>query len=436
MPITAEPAPEGYDEASCALPDSEPMGIEDIRDALIIREGSAFLLTDPVGNVPAGNTQGFGIYHADTRHLSAYDLTLNGMRPVMLLSTAELGYAMEQVMTNPTFSLDDVRTVNRGSIEIRRQRVIADCVEETLTVTNYNLFPVTLNLLYEFGADFSDIFDVRGYKRERTGELRKPMVDGNSIRYSYVGIDSRERTTQIEFDRAPDYIDEATALFRVALPQRGSITLRLEIFVDREMASPRPARPRMEAVAVEYRNWTDGCTQISTDNEFFNRVLHRSIHDVRMLWSHTEQGEPYPAAGTPWFDALFGRDSLIVSMQMLAYRPEIARNVLHLLAQWQGRVADPTRDEERGKILHELRIDELSRSGELPYGPYYGSIDSTPLFLMLAAFYYEWTADTACLRELLPAIRAAIDWLEAASAEATPPTPVATAPTSTSDRGG
>ncbi len=416
MPIT-QPAPEGYDEESYTLPDSEPMGIEDLRDALIIREGSALLLTDPEGNVAAGNTQGFGVYHADTRHLSAYDLTLNGVRPVMLLSTAELGYAMEQVMTNPTLSLDDVKNVHRGSIEIRRQRVVADCVEETLTVTNYNPFPVTLNLLYEFGADFSDIFDVRGYKRERSGELRRPVVDGRSIRYSYAGIDGRERTTDVVFDRSPEYIDEATALFRIALPKRGATTLRLEIFVDSEMAPPRPARPRIESVAANYRNWADGCTQVSTDNEFFNRVLLRSIHDIRMLWSHTERGEPYPAAGTPWFDALFGRDSLIVSMQMLAYRPEIARNVLHLLAQWQGGGIDHARDEEPGKILHELRFDELSRSGELPYGPYFGSIDSTPLFLMLAASYYEWTADVACLQELLPAIRAAIAWMESASGD-------------------
>jgi glycogen debranching enzyme len=143
------------------------MGIEDIRDALVIRERSVFLLTDPTGNVAAGNTQGFGMYSADTRHLSAYDFSLNGIAPVLLLSTAELGYAMEQVMTNPTLITDEGRTITRGSVEFRRQRVVADLVEERLRVTNFNPFPVKLSLLYRFGADFSDIFDVRGTARAR-----------------------------------------------------------------------------------------------------------------------------------------------------------------------------------------------------------------------------------------------------------------------------
>ena len=169
---------------------------------------------------------------------------------------------------------------------------------------------------------------------------------------------------------------------------------------------------RFDAVASAHREWAEQCTQIVTDNEFFNRVIARSLSDVRMLWTQNAAGESYPAAGTPWFDALFGRDSCILSMQMLAYRPELARASLQLLAKWQGTKLDPTHDEEPGKILHELRFDELSRAGELPYGPYYGSIDSTPLFLMLIAEYFEWTADLRFVRELLPAIRAAFHWMD------------------------
>ena len=143
------------------------MGIEDIGDALVIRERATFMLTNPEGNVPTGNQRGYGIYHADTRHLSAYKLTFNGTQPVLLLSTAELGYAMEQVMTNPT--LHGEQTIKRGTIEMTRRRVVADVVEETLRLTNYNAAPVTVNLLYEFSADFADIFDVRGYERARFG---------------------------------------------------------------------------------------------------------------------------------------------------------------------------------------------------------------------------------------------------------------------------
>jgi glycogen debranching enzyme len=268
--------------------------------------------------------------------------------------------------------------------------------------------------LYRFSADFADIFDIRGYKREASGQLKAPVIGDRWIEYRYDGLDGRERTTRVEFDQVPDYLDESSVLFRVTLPPRGSTELKTEIALGPRPASHRrrAARERVDAVAADYERWLDGCTHIATDNEFFNRVLNRSVRDVRMLWSETDEGETYPAAGTPWFDAPFGRDSCMMAMQMLAYRPEIARHVLRLLAKWQGRRIDQAHDEEPGKILHELRFDELSRSGELPYGPYYGSIDSTPLFLMLAASYFEWTADTRLIRTLLPSIRNALDWMD------------------------
>ncbi len=387
------------------------MGIEDIRDALIIRERAAFLLTDPVGNVPPGNKQGFGIYHADTRHLSTYQFSLNGTAPVMLLSTAEVGYAMEQVMTNPTMTTHEGRQVARGSIEIRRQRVMADVIEERLRVSNFNSFPVALNLLYEFGADFADIFDVRGYERERHGRMHPAVVGERSVRYSYTGIDDRDRATKVEFDAKPDYLDESSALFRVVLGRRESLSLRITIALDDHEPQITQIN-RFDAISEQHREWIEGCTQVVTDNEFFNRVMARSLSDVRMLWTQNPAGEGYPAAGTPWFDALFGRDSCVLATQMLAYRPDVARSTLRLLAQWQGTKLDPAHDEEPGKILHELRFDELSRAGELPYGPYYGSIDSTPLFLMLIAEYYEWSGDLRFVRDLLPAIRNAIRWME------------------------
>src|SRR5262249_1736095 len=155
------------------------------------------------GNVPPGNRQGYGIYHADTRHLSAWNFTLNGVEPVVLLSTAELGYAMEQVSTNPTLTTPEGRAVQRGTIEMRRQRLIADVVEERLSVGNYNPFAVTLSLLYEFSADFADIFDVRGYERERMGERHAPVVGERSLCYAYTGIDGTDRQTLVEFDSRP-----------------------------------------------------------------------------------------------------------------------------------------------------------------------------------------------------------------------------------------
>ena len=386
------------------------MGIEDIRDALVIRERSTFLLTDPDGNVAPGNNQGFGIYHADTRHLSAYRFTLNGLHPVMLLSTAEAGYAMEQVMTNPNMAHDTGRTIRRGTIEMRRERIVAEAVEETLRITNFNPLPVTLHLLYEFGADFADIFDVRGYHRERFGTMGETRVSERAIEYSYHGIDGRARSTRIEFDRQPDYLDETTALFRITLPHRETASLRIDIAPHALDEHPQ-ARGGAEAVRDDYARWFDTTTDVKTDNLFLNRALSRSIRDIRMLWGRTHEGAAYPAAGTPWFDALFGRDSCVLSMQTLAFRPEIARVCLEMLAQRQGTSLDPARDEEPGKILHELRFDELSAAGELPYAAYFGSVDATPLFVWLAAEYFAWTADTEFLRQLLPALERAIEWL-------------------------
>jgi glycogen debranching enzyme len=404
----AATTPEGV---SYMLPPGEPMLIEDIRDSLVIRERSVFLLTDSDGNVPAGNEQGLGIYHADTRHLSTYSFSLNGVEPVLLLSTAEMGYAMEQVLTNPTLVAPGQPTVRRGSIELRRQRTVADLVEERLKITNFDTNPLTLNVRYDFGADFADIFDVRGYQRSRHGTRHEPAIGARSITYAYTGIDDRERQTEIVFDRMPDRLDAGSALFRVTLAPREHTTIRTAILVDGHKADVVGIN-RFRSVAAAHREWRDASTQIVTDNEFFNRVLDRCSTDIRMLMSRTEQGHPYPAAGTPWFDALFGRDSCIVSMQALAYQPEVARSTLRLLSRYQGTRLDPAHDEEPGKILHEMRLDELSRANELPYGPYFGSVDSTPLFLMLIAEYYAWTGDIRLVRELLPAIKQAFHWLD------------------------
>ena len=207
------------------------MGIEDIRDALIIREGATGLITDRAGNVPEGNTQGLGLYHADTRHLSAYTLTVNGVSPVILLSTAELGYAMEQVMTNPVLTTPEGRRIGQSSIEIRRQRVMSDVVEEHVRITNFNPFPITLEFLYQCGADFADIFDVRGYERTTWGMRHTTEVGERSITYAYTGIDGRERHTRIEFDRAPARIDPNEALFQVKLERRETVTMRTSITV-------------------------------------------------------------------------------------------------------------------------------------------------------------------------------------------------------------
>jgi glycogen debranching enzyme len=386
------------------------MLIRDIRDALVIREGNVFLLTDTAGNVPPNNPNGFGLYHADTRYLSVYDFSFADARPVMLLSTAELGFSEEQVLTNPTILSDDGRVLPRGSLELRRQRVVDGALEETLDVTNYNVFPVSFDVVYRLGADFADIFEVRGSERKQRGELLPTRFEDGHIVFSYKGLDGRNRETMVSFSPQPVAIDEGQVTFHLTLGHRQNAVVRLLFAIDGHLKAPQGVE-RFVSLAQQYRQWMDSTTRVRTDNEFFNAVLERSLADLRMLW-HQEDDRCYLAAGTPWFDTIFGRDTAIASMQTLAFNPDIARHCLKTLSRWQGTRFDDWRDEEPGKILHELREDEMTATGELPFSPYYGSIDSTPLFLLLAAEYYPWTGDLELLRELEPSLRAALQWVD------------------------
>jgi len=391
------------------------MGVQDIREALVIRERDLFLLTDMVGQVRPDNINGFGLYYADTRYLSGYELRFAAARPVVLLSTAELGYSSEQVLTNPTMLSLEGRTVPRGTVELRRLRVLEDVLEETLRVTNYNIFPVSLDLVFNFEADFRDIFEVRGYQREERGELSPPLRQDSSVALRYKGKDGRARETLLMFTPEPLSIEQrgegVSVTFRVTLAHRESAAIRLVVSVDGRLEAAQGLE-RFGVVAHEYGTWLQQAARVYTDNDFYNAVLERSLADLRMLWNHDGHTGGYPAAGTPWYDALFGRDTCIVGMQTLAFKPEIARDALAVLARFQGKKFDAWRDEEPGKLLHELRHGELTRTGELPFSPYYGSIDSTPLFLLLAGEYYQWTGDLEFLAQLETNLRAALHWIE------------------------
>ncbi|TMG08605.1 MAG: amylo-alpha-1,6-glucosidase [Chloroflexi bacterium] len=396
------------------LPEAEPMAIQDIRDALVIRERDLFLLTDMAGQVPRGNTNGYGLYYEDTRYLSGYEFSFSLAKPMVLLSTAELGYSSEHVLTNPTLTDLEGRRVPSGTIEVRRLRVLEDVLEETLLVTNYNSHPVVLDLVFRFAADFADIFEVRGYEPEFRGELDPPLWRHAALAMGYKGKDGRRKETLIMFTPRPLSVqtdaEVGFATFHAQLASQGSISIRLVVTVDGRLEAAQGVE-RYGVVTREYDTWLAGATEIRTDNEFYNLVLQRSLSDLRMLWNHHVTGAGYPAAGTPWYDTLFGRDSAIVGLQTLALKPDIARDCLVSLARWQGTKFDSWRDEEPGKILHELRQGELTETGELPFSPYYGSVDSTPLFLWLAGEYFAWTGDLGLLGQLETNLRAGLHWL-------------------------
>jgi glycogen debranching enzyme len=396
------------------LPEAEPMSIQDIRDALVIRERDLFLLTDIGGQVPRGNTSGYGLYYQDTRYLSGYEFSFSLAKPMVLLSTAELGYSSEHVLTNPTLIDLDGQRVPSGTIEVHRVRVLEDVMEETVRVTNYNSKAVSLELVFRFAADFADIFEVRGYEPEFRGELDPPLWRHAALTMGYKGRDGRRRETLVLLEPTPLSVQTDAEVgyvtYRVSLQPQEGTAIRLVVTVDGRLEAAQGVE-RYGLVKEEYNAWLSHTTEISTDNEFFNIVLQRSLSDLRMLWNHQERGAGYPAAGTPWYDTLFGRDSAIAGMQTLAVKPEIARDCLVSLSRWQGKKFDSWRDEEPGKILHELRQGELTQTGELPFSPYFGSVDSTPLFLWLAGEYFAWTGDLGLLSQLETNLRAGLHWM-------------------------
>jgi glycogen debranching enzyme len=387
----------------------ELAAVANIQDALVIKSGDLFLFTDREGEIPADQPGGHGLYFHDARYLSRYQLLLQNQRPITLLSTAELGYSTEQEMTNPMFYGELGRPVLKQTIGIRRERVIDDVVQERLSFTNFNVFPVNITIGLAMGADFADIFEVRGMKRDRRGTLLDPLIEKDSITFGYMGLDGIKRQTRVTFSPEPTTITPEGAVYQLRLRHRESCTIHITIGVD-EAQAKGPWIATFDRQRQLQQAWLQRCTQVASNNEFFNTMISRSLNDLHLLLSGNNE-EPYVAAGIPWFATLFGRDALIASLQALPFNPDIARDTLRLLAQWQGKKVDSWRDEEPGKILHELRLGEMAHLKEVPFTPYYGSIDATPLFLLLAAQWYAWTGDLDFIRSLEPNLRAALEWV-------------------------
>ena len=319
------------------LPQGESIVVSDIRDALVIKEGSLFLMTDPEGNVPLQGDCGYGLYKGDTRYLSAYDLSFDGIRPTVLLSSAELGYSSEHHLTNPAMATADDRLIPKETLEITRQRLISGSMLETIQVTNYNIAPVTIRTRIDFGADFLDIFEFRGEVRPRRGTVSEPEVGQDRVVFIYEGLDGVRRRTVIKFSPSPDQIWANGAVFVLSLRHRESTTITVTVSTDGNSLVGSFAR-EFERLASTHRDWINSCTQVFTNNQSANTILQRSLNDIRMLM--VEDGGSFVAAGTPWYSCLFGRDSLITSIQMLAFNPEVARSSLRILARWQGKKVD------------------------------------------------------------------------------------------------
>ncbi|MHB8512387.1 MAG: amylo-alpha-1,6-glucosidase [Actinomycetota bacterium] len=392
----------------------ESMLPDDPARLLATKEGDMFLYTTQDGNLSGGGT---GLYFRDTRFLSHYAMQICDHEPVLLSSSAERASMSYIDCTNDDLQMGDGPTIDQQTLNIRRTRIISNRMYERIRVKNYNEFAVTVEVKLELAADFADIFEVRGLHRERAGTFFKPRVDDQVVTFAYRGEDNVFRTTKVDLGTAPTRheIEEGQVNLWFTLDLGPAYTRVIHLIIEPVLDDQRKQMVSFESslhdLRRSYEDWERSCTSIDTDNELFNRLLQRGSRDLRALLTETSEGK-YIAAGIPWYVAPFGRDSLLTSHQILMVNPEPAKDTLRMLARLQGQQEDPWRDEEPGKILHEIRRGELAGALRVPHTPYYGSVDSTPLFLMLLATYFKWTADRSFIQEMLPHADRALKWID------------------------
>ncbi|MCX8032346.1 MAG: amylo-alpha-1,6-glucosidase [Thermoleophilia bacterium] len=412
-----------------------PAKTPSIADALILKDGDLFFVTKPNGDVPIDQIHATGLYYHDCRFLDGYELRIAGHALEMLVSTAARGYQSLVELTNPELiSADGTVIAPLETIGVKWTRTL-DCATlslyDTLLIRNFSRNTVSLPVSLSFRAGFQDVFAVRALDATVPGKLLPPRVEGSKLQFEYHGRDGIRREVTVTFAQNPDVWEGTTATFLVDLPARGERQIALVVSI-RETAldgvatggtceatdgtswiAIRPVMDHDQLTAAHVQavdQWRDGQTKVKSSSLLLDAIVERSFRDLYLLRSSAE-GEEYYAAGVPWFATLFGRDSIISALQTLAYDPRIARQTLRLLAAFQGTKVDTWREEQPGKILHELRVGELARIGQVPHSPYYGSIDATPLFLVLAAEYFFWTADAQTIRHLQPNIEAALQWI-------------------------
>ncbi len=387
-----------------------------------IKNNHLFLVDSKDGEIPSQNDSGLGLYNLDTRFLSCFEIRLNDTQPVCLLSSTETGYLSTLVYTNGQFQTQnkdnlDV-TVLEETIELKRETILDGALFDKYTLTNYNIEAVYLRVSIRFEADFRDMFEIRHLVPYKHRQLHPPEFSNEQLIFRYEEDRNKCLQTKIIFKNfEPHCVDPHTVVYEKLLYPLESIEFNLEIFPS-ALHTPED----INWAASDYQNalthldtynkiWGEETTEFHSDNEDFNEMLERSSKDLRMLLTQSSSGKCFISAGIPWYVALFGRDSIITSREALILNPSLAKWTLNILAQYQGKEDNPWRDEAPGKILHELRVGELAQKREIPHTPYYGSVDSTPLWLILLYEYYIWTKDLETLKNLWPNALAALGWI-------------------------
>jgi glycogen debranching enzyme len=392
----------------------------------VLKHGDTFAVFDRFGEIDALNRSQFGIFHQDTRFLSRFTIRLNQTRLLLLSSAIKEDNALLTVdLTNPDIEQGGEVTIPRGTLHLFRSLVLwnGTCYER-LRVHNYGRAPAKFRLNVRFDADFADIFEVRGLDRYRRGLAIPVEADRNRLTFGYEGLDGRLRKTEIVVDPKPAFLG-TEAVYELDIPPQSAGTLHFDIACKED--PPTATRAHLGAAAAsadplhyehvvaeaidELRVARHAEPDLTTSNRQFDGWWKRSLADLHMLQTVTSEG-PYPYAGVPWFSTPFGRDGILTALASLWLMPNVARGVLGYLAATQADEDDPERDAQPGKILHETRGGEMAALGEVPFARYYGSVDATPLFVMLAGAYLERTGDVAFAQRIWPNVERALQWID------------------------
>ena len=393
-----------------------PMTGPAARPRRALKHDDTFVVLDSHGDIGASAGGPDGLFNADTRYLARLELVLDGVQPLLLGSNLrDDNSALTVDLTNPDVYRNERIVLQKDMLHIVRTIFLwRGTAYQRIGLQNHGEGIASFDLTLLFDNDFADLFEVRGERRLRRGIGSSKVLGPADVALEYNGLDGKPRSTALQFDPRPTRLAVNAATFHLDLAPQQASSLFVSVACNKPAAlKPAPFFRGLLAHRREMRQSTSGATSIETSNNIFNEVLCQSMADLNMLMTETPQGR-YPYAGIPWYSTTFGRDGLITALQMLWIDPRVARGVLKRLAFYQAKSIDPLADAEPGKILHEMRGGEMAALREVPFAQYYGSVDATPLFVLLAGLYVERTGDDETLAELWPAIEAALRWIDGA----------------------
>ncbi|CAN5499333.1 hypothetical protein BH10CYA1_BH10CYA1_61750 [soil metagenome] len=406
--------------AGLKTPDVQPLfdhvsGVDN--DSLVIKNGNTFMITNTEGRITSGdNIARFGVYNSDQRFLSNLDVRINGVEPKFQTASVDQAYAAKFQYTNA-----EATNLPADTVKLTRDVVInGEKVTERLNLQNTTDQPQSVHLTVGYGSDFADMFEVRGWLRNQRGVSNAPIVSPESGRVllSHKGLDGETVHTEIGVNGkdSPTQVTGDGVHFTVTLPAQAqrSVELSVKPGIGERTNAPEVNNSfahELEQANKGYDQWRQSGAVVSSDNAQFNQIIERAFKDLYMLRINTPKGDGI-AAGIPWYVSAFGRDQLITSMQTLPYHPELAKGVLEQMAAYQGKEENATTAEKPGKMMHELRTGEMGRNKEIPFTPYYGTVDATPLWLTLLGRYVEQTGDVEMARKLQPNVDRVLDYLD------------------------